>query len=65
MSLDSAYKTNTDRNILINELGFSEEFVDWIEEENWESFDGLDRFINTKTMNVKSLKNLYNDYKGE
>lgn len=58
-------KTNTDRYILINELGFSEEFVSWLEEEQWESFDGFDRFIHTRTMNVKSLKDLYNDYKNE
>jgi hypothetical protein len=41
---EHAYKDNTDRAIL-HSLGYPIEFIEWLETNNFQSYDGFERFI--------------------
>jgi hypothetical protein len=51
---------------LKQELGLSdseaEDFLEWMNENNWQSFDGMGRWIRTVTRTVMETKQLYKTY---
>lgn len=58
---DIAYKENTDAGWL-REQGHSDEFIKWVEDNNYRSYDGFDRWIHTPSKKLYSLDNLINFY---
>lgn len=40
----------------------AEDFNEWIQENNWTNYDGIDRWINTRTRKVVQTNQLYQIY---
>lgn len=52
-----AYYEDTTEGILLKK-GYSQEFINWIEENNYAAYNGLELWINTKTKELKFFKQL-------